>query len=801
MLPWLLRQFNVTDDLINHLDQVTFAFHYPWMLWLGLPLLVAAGWFVWWWQRRNLPGAPAVLRGILTALRVVILAVLLLVLAGPHLKLEYTVQQKPVVAVLFDQSGSMELPAGPFDSDDDLAKIADAAGYRSTSSAPDPETRKALNRISRGKLAATVMQNAGRPLTERLSKNFDLRYYGFSADLRELGVSPSKPEFPEPPHPGGATTQIGDALDQLRAAAAGRKLAGVLLFSDGQNTSGRSLTEAGRACGDVNVPVFPVPVGPLRQLQDVAVVGVDAASPVSVGDQVRVAATVESKGFDKRVTKVELKDGDTVLDSKDITLSDTEEQHVDLTFKADKAGARYLTVSVPPQPEEADYLRGNNSDTAFVRVSDEKIKVLFLEGLPRWDFRFLKNAMRRDNGVGGRAGKEPDVVLEAEWRRLAEADRKAALPRTLDQLAEYHTVVLGDASPKMLDSDFIDLLVKAVRERGVGLIVEAGPLYMPHKFDDRLDALLPVRLRRGAPGEMPHGIPSFHMELAPEGQLHDAMRLYDDLTANQNAWTQMPPYYWCAAAEKASPGATVLAWNPVQSQAGGKTPLIAQAYAGQGQVLFVGADSTWLWRQNVGDRFFYKFWGQAIRAVARNDKTTARKSWLEVRPIHVQPGDPAQVELMAFAADGSPRTDAALTVQVQAGGEVGTVDMTADPNVKGRYTGKFTPKNSGEYRLTYAPDGQEPVEARLPVAAAPDELKRPNVNRAALEQLAADSHGKVVPLSDLGSLADAEAFKGETTQIQRSPPPASLWDNWLTLALLVGLYSLDVGLRRLRGLS
>ena len=108
-------------------------------------------------------------------------------------------------------------------------------------------------------------------------------------------------------------------------------------------------------------------------------------------------------------------------------------------------------------------------------------------------------------------------------------------------------------------------------------------------------------------------------------------------------------------------------------------PLIAHHYAGQGQVLFVGTDSTWLWRQNVGDRFFYKFWGQAIRFVARNDKTTQKKSWIEVRPVRVQPGEAAQVELMAFAADGSPRTDPTLTVQVQAGGEVGAVEMTADP--------------------------------------------------------------------------------------------------------------------------
>src|SRR5260370_33390471 len=140
---------------------------------------------------------------------------------------------------------------------------------------------------------------------------------------------------------------------------------------------------------------------------------------------------------------------------------------------------------------------------------------------------------------------------------------------------------------------------------------------------------------------------------------------------------------------------------------------------------------------------------------------------------------------MAFAADGTPRTDPTLTVQTQAGSEVGAIEMTADPNVKGRYTEKFTPKNPGEYRLIYTPDGQPPVEAKLPVAAAPDELKRPNLNRAALEQLAVESHGKLIELYNLPSLADD--LKEDTEQIQRSPPTCSLCDTCLTIRVLLTL--------------
>ena len=393
-----------------------------------------------------------------------------------------------------------------------------------------------------------------------------------------------------------------------------------------------------------------------------------------------------------------------------------------------------------------------------------------------------------------------DIVLEAEWRRLPDKDKAAALPHTLDQLAEYHTVILGDVSPKMLDSAFVDLLVKAVRERGVGLIVEAGPLYMPHKFDDRLDALLPVRLKRGAPGQMPKGVPSFHIELAPEGELHDAMRLYDDLTSNQNGWAQMPPYYWCAAAEKASPGATVLAWNPV---------------AERGR------------RQDAVDRPGLCRPGPGVVRRHRFDVAVAAE---RRRPLLLQvlgPGhsrrrpqrqDDAEEELAGSAAgsrpagrSGSGRVDGLRRRRLaapRADADRAAADRRRDrrgrydrrPNVKGRYTGKFTPKNSGEYRLTYTPDGQLAGGSDVAggggagrVETAEPQPRRPGATGRRFARQARSSCTIWLRWRD--------ELKDETTQIQRSPPPASLWDNWLTLTALVVLYSLDVGLRRLRGLS
>jgi hypothetical protein len=805
-MTWLLRLLGITDDFVTHIDEVTFSFQHPALLIAGLVLLMPLSVLIYRRQKHNLPSVPPALRLTLTLTRVLILLLLVLVLASPYLKLDHQSEKKPVVAFLFDHSQSMLLPAGPFESEGDLTRIAAAAGYRSTSSATDAETRKALNRISRAKLAQSVVQSSGQPLTAALAKRFDLQYFSFARDMTQLGVDPAKPELPEPPNPGGANTYIGDAISRILDEAGGRQVAGIVVFSDGQNTGGRSPAEAAQLAAGAGTPIFTDPAGSSARLKDVAIVDLFTTALVSVGDTARVAATIESQGFDKRPVKVELKDGDKLLDSKEIILHSTEQQQVELTFKADKPGAKYLTVHIPPQPEEPEYLRGNNTDTAFVRVSEEKLKVLFVDGLPRWDFRFLKNAMRRDNGLGGRTAKEPDIRLEAEWRRRLPADRAPAnasvpwanLPRSLDELADYHVIILGDSSPRMLDSGFIDLLDKAVRERGVGLIVAAGPLAMPHQFDERLHELLPVKLKRGQPGQYPRGIPSFRVELAPEGTIHEAMRFYDEPGRNQTAWANMPRYFWCAATERPAPGATVLAFNPIQGPYG-KMPLIAHHYAGQGKVLFVGTDSTWLWRQNVGDRFFYKFWGQALRFVARRDPKSGKKSWVEVRPVRAQPGEQAQIELMAFNPDGSPLTDASVGVQVQGGGSATSVEMTADPAVKGRFTGKFTPTAAGEYRVAYTPGGQlEPVEARLRVSVAPEELRQPNVNRPALELLANASGGQLVELPDLAVIADRLQGESKFTELHRE---ASLWDNGLTLAVLIFLYCLDVGLRRLMGLS
>src|SRR4051812_19486193 len=123
MLPWLLRQLNITDEFTGHLQEVTVTFQHPLLLGVGVAVLVPVSVFIYLRQKWNLPSVPTLLRLTLTGTRVAILLLLVLVLGSPFLKLDHPSEKKPIVALLFDPSHSMQLPAGPFESEEELGRI------------------------------------------------------------------------------------------------------------------------------------------------------------------------------------------------------------------------------------------------------------------------------------------------------------------------------------------------------------------------------------------------------------------------------------------------------------------------------------------------------------------------------------------------------------------------------------------------------------------------------------------------------------------------------------------------------
>lgn len=815
MFESLLRSIGVADEMVQNISDTHIAFQRP--LWLyALLLLIPAGWFIYTRQRSNLATVRRSFRIALTATRVFVLGMLILVLASPVLRLTEEINKKPILAVVFDASQSMQLPAGPFSSDEERLAVARAAGLAvGDDGTMDAEIRATINGYGRLQLAQEAVEVARTTVFDKLAEKYDVQYFAFARRLEPIelksgggavslegasGISVSQPN----------ASYLGDAVLGVLDRAAGQRVSGVLLFSDGQNTGGASPADAAaaaRAYRRDGAPVYAVPIGSTADIQDVAIIDVYTSGLVAKKDTVRVHVTIEAHGFDGQVTKVELvahsREGETVLATKELVLSGTEQQQVELTFVAEESGPQYLEVRVPEHPNESQQLRANNHDVTYVRVSEKKLKVLLLDGRPRWDFRFLKNALRRDNGVAGRLSTDdPEVVVETEWRRMSAAEQAKALPATIEEISEYDVIILGDVSPELLNREREDLLIRAVQEHGVGLIVEAGPEYMPHAYGPDFQELLPVVVKEGVAGREAKVFEPFRMEVSASGAVHETMRLYEDIGRNQVVWSRMPEYYWCAAVERPAAGAEVLAWNPSVRLAQGKLPLISWHAAGEGKVMFIATDSTWLWRRTVGDRFFYKFWGQSLRSMAARDESGGAKSFIEVRPVRVQPGEEATIELTAFVDDeGKPREEPELVVAINGPGGSSSIKLQRDPRRTGRYRGSFLPTEAGKHAVSYTPPSGDPeqgAEALLNVMIAPEEFRQPQLNRATLAGLAQATGGSLIPVDQLASLERKLSGKTLTTKRQDQ---ATIWDNWLLLVVLVVVYSIDVGIRRLMGLS
>ncbi len=753
--------------LKEHWADTRLAFRYPEMLWLSAVLLPLAAWAIVRRHRLGLPGVSGRLRGWLTALRLAVLALIVLILAGPHLALDKQIDRKPLLALVLDQSRSMDLPV-------EAAK-------------PGAQTVRRTDAAQAALLAS--WEKVWQPLAEK----YDLQILGLRRELVPLALGTNEAlKLAAPPNPGAGTTALGDAALGLVDLAAGRPIAGIVMFTDGQNTSGASPAVAGFVARRAGAPVFPVPVGSEARLKDIALVDVFAPAIVNKDDTPRINVTLQSHGFDDEQVNVVLKEGDRVVQTQPLRLSGAEQQHLDFAYKAETVGLHVLTVAVDKRPGEAVAL--NNQDRLVLRVTDEKLKALFVEGLPRWDYRFLRNAATRD------AGLRVVEVLEAEAMRPG-GDGGAALPEAAAGYDDVAVVWLGDATVKLLTPARQQALAEAVRKGGLGLVVSAGPRAMPHAYvGTPLEGLLPV-VAEAAPGVPAPGYEDFKWQLAPAGRTHEVARFYDEADRNQATWGELPGFQWHAAATRLKPGAMVLAG--VRSSAGGPPlPLVSLHQAGAGTVLFVGTDSTWTWRQNVGDRYFYKLWGQALRHVARRpgDQDKAR---LDAAPPRVAPGEEVAFTLrtptpLANATVRIERIDAAPGA---AAADNTTAALAQDPDAPPgtpRFRGPWRPPAEGRYQATFDGPGG-PATAEFLVMEGIEEFHRPEVNRDAMEAFARNSGGRVVELDALSSIPPQLAVGvAAPTRLRHQQ---ELWDQWYALALVAGLYCLDIALRRWTGLA
>lgn len=304
--------------------------------------------------RYTVPPVSRVLRLTLMIVRGVALFLLFLLIGEPLLSLVYHRLDKPVLAVLIDQSKSMT--------------IQDKSGDRK----------------------AALLKTLDSPALRTLEGSSTLLFGVFDTKLHLLqSYAKDSISF------AGEGTDIGGALKQLKVLTTERNLQGVLLISDGNATVGASpLYEA----EEIGHPVFTVGIGDTSEPHDVLVRRVVANTITYVGNKVPVDVTIKSSGYTNEKVEVTVQEGGKVLDRKTVQLEPgTREYDMPLSFTPDADGTKKISVEVSQLPGEIS--SQNNRSSFYVKVLKSKMRVLLIGGAPSADFAAIRRALQDDNNI------------------------------------------------------------------------------------------------------------------------------------------------------------------------------------------------------------------------------------------------------------------------------------------------------------------------------------------------------------------------------------------------------------------
>ncbi len=710
-------------------------------------------------------------RAALVALRAVAALAALFLLAEPALRVVQTTRVRNRLAVLVDRSRSMNFPVEP-----------------------GGETRVE---------AAARFVDGSRPGLDALATEATVEGWGFARDAWPVDLAAlSRPE----PATGGAT----DTLSALRTAAGGsgapgRRLAGVLLVTDGADTGALSTGLSGEPRADLlalGVPVNVVAVG-IDAPRDLAVERVAVDDFAFVRSTLTVEATLRARGFGREDVKVLLKREGQVVAQATVQLEPGQETYkVPLSFAPDTTGTFVLTVSTPVLPGEA--VAENNSRSFVLRVIRDRVRVLLVAGRPSWDERFLRGLLKQDPNVD----LVSFFILRTAGDNPGPQDQLSLIPFPVaeifgEQLRTFDAVIFLDFAYqpyRTLDIErFLPNLRAYVRGGGAFAMVGGGQSFAQgHYAGTPIADILAVDPAEGL-GETAE---PFRPRLTPEGRRHPVTSLVPGEGANEAAWAALPPLPGLnfTSPLPSSDGARVLLEAPTLLSGGRPAPVVAVREVGAGRSLSVMTDGTWYWGfvaagDGQGGRAYQRFWNGALRWLVRDPSLTP----LQIQPDRpaVEPGEPLAFSVAVRGPDYGPAPGTTVTGELVAedGRVIGRAEGRAGSDGSARL--EFPPP-PGAYRLQASAEvagapverGAAAVAVRASGAEDSDAAPRPEL----LRQIAEATGGTFTSLPRSG-LPELRLREPEVVEVGRKRDEP-LWDRWWYLAILAGALAGEWLLRR-----
>ncbi len=697
------------------------------------------------------------IQALMVVLRTVFFLLLGWCLLMPGERTVETIQMKPRFIVLLDKSQSMTMTRG----------------------------EKTTNRWQ---VAQSVLQM---PWTASMENMFEIDFYAFAEE-----VSPKVAlKECESLKPDGSATQLRDALRKTAGRYAGMDVAGCLLLSDGLDTR-----EAFKewAMEKRPFPVYSLPLEKDVSWEDEPDIRVETLSTphrVTVGWQSELKIVVSGQGTKGKPFPVKLFKDDAPQQEIETQIPEGGGNR-EVVFRLDHqaVGVNTYRVVLPKLPGETQ--TSDNESSIVVQVQDAKNRLMYVEGAPRWESKYLSRVLRESKLVS------PAIFLKGPKGKFMTYGVNQDVAPDMDEvrLSLYKIVVLGNLSGEELGDDRARALVKFVEMGGSLVLLGGSKGWAQDGFvKTPLKTLIPA-LRFGAKaveGE-------YRVALTDQGRSHAAFG------GDAEFWNKVPSVL--SLFQGVTPSAAARVLVEAQTDHGAQPMILAQDF-GQGKVVAIFSDSLWKWQLSADatkNKPYPRFWHQLLSWLSPKADAVEGKQWdifLDREACFL--GE--EIEVTArWIGEEMPPTGTVVTAEITYPNKKKMPFSLASQTVQA-LAGKMVPATSmkfkGEEPGMYAVTAFSAIQGRRSESEpayfsvkpySPESTPRPP-DLETLKAITASSDGaffeSAADLNRMLTSLDPRQLKQEIAKYR------TFWQRWIILAMLMFSLVLEWMIRKIRNLT
>ena len=735
---------------------------------------------------------PQFLRYLLITLRFIAIVILLSCLLAPVILQKKDVTPPTHLSILVDTSRSMQLE------DNYLGKT-------------DSSRMNQVNQL--------LFDESSRFL-QNVNSEHKVHLYHFDNSLHKStkGVVNFEPD--------GSLTDIASAIEETVQTWRGQSNAGIVLISDGAHNVSMLSIEDIAALG---TPVYAIGVGSPLPPKDIQIQRVDVLPIAYTGHETLIRITVAQTGYSNESIRVSLRDTSTnrLVDAIMLTFPQVSDEQQSITIdghRYSEGSQHVIELKMTPQTEgnfqykvglptlEGELTDTNNEKSFSLKVVKARLKVLYFEGRPRWEYAFLKRTLERDPDI------EPSFVVQSKQSTSESIlshyngyypqdsnTQPSRFPETREELYQYDVLIIGDISAEHLTLAQQQTIVDFVEQRG------KASIFLPSHNALGVDGFRKTEISRILPIQIPaNGCMEqkgeYALNLTQTGMFHPIIQLTDKIERNNEIWGNLPALSISYRRFQLKAGATTLI------NKNNEEPILIFHRVGLGKSLFFAAEGFWNWdfgvnsyKDEVYQTVYSRFWAQTLRWMAQ--QSDENQIYISTDASTYSQGETAKINIRTYSHTIDPQinTEIQLSVTTPSGTQFPLKTHTETSGTQMRNVGNYTTQLRVEEKGTYnirvvgkagnIPLGEDEID--LFVHPQLIELEAPELNESLLKELATKTGGVYFTIDDAHSLPDKINIEQDPIFVDTE---RDLWAHPIVLIAVVGLLGTEWFIRKRVGL-